>query len=115
MAASLSGAGAVTEQERTLKAVRTDLLREVEALEARFATLPLGHIVDTVDQIRTQAQAHGLGALADLAHGLETQLSKGCKSPILMPWLSALKEAALCDTLNRAQVQAWSVVLRRAA
>jgi HPt (histidine-containing phosphotransfer) domain-containing protein len=105
----------VTERDKTLRAVRTDLLRELEVLEERFATLPLTNIVSKVDQIRAQAEAHDLGALADLAHGLETQLSKGSKSPILMPWVSALKEAALCDTLNRTQAQAWTVVLRRAA
>ncbi len=105
----------MAEQETTLKAVRTDLLRKVEALEASFATLPISHIVSTVDQIRTQANGYGLNALADLAHGLETQLSEGCTSPMLMPWLSAVKEAALCDTLNHTQAQAWSVVLRRAA
>ncbi len=101
--------------DQSLMPVRTRLLRDVEALEARIGSLSLADIAAQVDQIRAQAQANGLSAVADLAHGLEAMLATGCNSSLLAPWLTALKEAALCDQLDRGHAQAWSAVLRRAA
>ncbi len=103
----------MTGADDALKTVRSVLFHQIEQLEASYAAMPISQIVEQVDALRRTAQGHGLVPLADMAHGFETMLAWSRGGPAIAPWIAAMKEAVVCETLDRSSVRAWLAALGR--
>jgi hypothetical protein len=101
----------MTETTDAMRTVRMRLHQQIETLEQGYQAMPLAQIVEQVDALRRTAKVHGLVPLADMAHGFETMLAWSRGGPTLAPWISAMKEAVNCETLDRHSVRAWLAAL----
>jgi hypothetical protein len=97
--------------EDGMMTVRARLLDQIERLETELPALSPCEIVERVDTVRRTARDHGLGPLADMAHGLESIMAWGSSRETIQTWVAALKEAVGCETLDHAASRTWLAAL----
>jgi hypothetical protein len=97
--------------EDGMMTVRARLMEQIERLEAELSALSPCEIVERVDTVRRIARDHGLGPLADMARGLESVLAWGSSHGTIQAWITALKEAVGCETLDHAASRTWLAAL----
>lgn len=101
----------MTISESGLMTVRAKIYRRIEHLEGAISTASPSEIAEQVDRIRRMARDSGLEALANMAHGLESQLARSCERETLYAWTEALKDAVGCEELDKAAASIWLAAL----
>jgi hypothetical protein len=89
-----------------LMAIKAQLSAQIEQLTAHASSLSASEIAAQVDLIRRSARDHGLSALADVSHGLESALARSDSLVMIRSWLETMKEAVGCDPCDPSMSQA---------
>jgi HPt (histidine-containing phosphotransfer) domain-containing protein len=105
--AGKQGAVAMGINHDGLMMVKASLCRNIEDVGRAAASLSPGQLAMQVDEIRRTARDHGLAALADVAHALETALARSGGSVMLAPYLDAMRDAAECEDADPAIISTY--------
>jgi hypothetical protein len=81
-------------QNDAISAIAGQLRDQIARLSESADHLSINHLASHVDDIRKIARDHGLGPLADIAHGLESALARSDSRVLIHSWLDMMGEAA---------------------
>ncbi len=103
--------------ETRARQIRAELHERVALLANERGHLSLRQIVESVDAIRSTAQASGFGAVTCLAQQLESALARDVATPTLLCYLDAIDDAVRLEPMRAPAQTALlaSVALRIAA
>jgi hypothetical protein len=85
----------------TMAVVKTQLADRIDILAREASHLTTSRIVHAVDDIRREARACRLDALATLASGLERALATSGGDAVVLPYLEAMSDALDCATMPK--------------
>ncbi len=100
--------------EKKTAAIRSDLHGRIAQIAGERGRMNPRQLVESIDALRSVADAHGFGAVASLAARLESRLGHDDGSAALLCYLDALDDAVKLDPLRQPAQQALlaSVALR---
>lgn len=81
-------------QNDAVSAIVGHLRDQIARLSESAEHLSINQLASHVDEIRKVARDHGLGPLADIAHGLESALARSDSPVLIQSWLGVMGEAA---------------------
>ncbi len=80
--------------------IRTQLCSRIDQIAEGMAHIPAAKLAGEIDDIRRIASNYGLVVVADIAHGLESALSRSDGAITILPFLESMRDAVGCDRLE---------------
>jgi hypothetical protein len=82
--------------------VKAELSNRIDSLAKALPHMSASSLAFAVDDIRRTATNHDLRALAELARGLENAISESSGATIVLPFLEAMSDAVMCESIDPA-------------
>lgn len=86
--------------------IRSEMVRRIEILDRCADRLEPGDVAAGLETLRRVASAKGMQPAVDVIHVIDSLLARGERGPMIHGLLGVLRDAAVCETGDRAAREA---------
>jgi hypothetical protein len=92
-------------------AARTEMCARIDTIAGAAARLSADRLAEELDGIRRTAHRHGMMPVLRVVHALDLALARGEHGPMVLSWLSTLRDACDCERTDAAASEAFAAAI----